>query len=140
MMGRPVVLLQDLEVEESGAPAPARKVAATYCLDIGLSKLSLVPRDQEDTGSPHSQSITLLIDNIQVICAASDFMCFLDQFHAKLDEEERARAVLLQYVTEDTVRRRICFLEDSEVAKEKFVKAMTALWLEKRNDGSGFYL
>jgi len=113
---------------------PCSKVPATYFLDRGLTKLSVLPTDAHA-----SEAIMLLVDNIQVICPASDFMLFFDQIQARLDESEKARAVLLQYVTEDTERKRLCFLEESEAAKDRFVQALTALWLEKRNDHSMWF-
>lgn len=121
----------DTEGEEF---SPCSKVAATYFLDRGLTKLSVLPTDAHA-----SEAIMLLVDNIQVICPASDFMLFFDQIQARLDESEKARAVLLQYVTEDTERKRLCFLEESEAAKDRFVQALTALWLEKRNDHSMWF-
>lgn len=113
-----------------------KKVPATYQLDErALSKLSILPANSDDLSS----AITILIDSIQVICPATDFMLFFEQVGSKLDESEKNRAVLLQYVTEDTERRRVCFLEESEPAKERFVQALTALWLEKRNDHSMWF-
>lgn len=139
--GRPVTLLvgqRGTPRTEGSSPQPAKppggKVSATYFLDRALTKLSIFPEDPTQ-----AQAVSLLVDNIQVICPASDFMFFFDQMEARLDDSEKARAVLLQYVTEDTERKRLCFLEESENAKDKFVQALTALWLEKRNDHSMWF-
>jgi len=140
--GRPVTLLEGFEgghaeLPREGArePQPSwNKLPAMYYLDRALSTLSIQPND-----SSKSSAITLLIDNIQVICPVSDFMLFFEQIETNLDESEKARAVLLQYTTEDTERKRVCFLEESEHSKERFVQALTALWLEKRNDHSMWF-
>eukprot|EP00747_Dinoflagellata_sp_TGD_P182587 gnl/TRDRNA2_/TRDRNA2_36893_c0_seq1.p1 gnl/TRDRNA2_/TRDRNA2_36893_c0~~gnl/TRDRNA2_/TRDRNA2_36893_c0_seq1.p1 ORF type:complete len:280 (-),score=55.41 gnl/TRDRNA2_/TRDRNA2_36893_c0_seq1:68-907(-) len=137
--GRTVTLLSGVQSPRQQAPnteepkQSCSKIPATYSLDRALTKLSIVPNE------PDSSAISLLIDNIQVICPASDFMLYFDKVDASLDESEKARAVLLQYVTEDTERKRLCFLEESETAKDRFVQALTALWLEKRNDHSMWF-
>lgn len=110
------------------------RIPATYFLDRGLSKLLIQPATGIDMAA-----ITVIIDNIQVICPATDFMIFLDQVDKKLNNSEKSCAVLLQYVTEDTERKRVCFLEESEGAKNSFVQALTSLWLEKRNDHSMWF-
>lgn len=137
--GREVVLLEGFEnlraeKEMSLAASACNKVHATYFLDSSLSKFSILPKD-----AVSSPSITLPIDNIQVICPVSDFMVFFDRIETHLDESEKTRAVLLQYVTEEAQRRRVCFLEESERAKDHCVQALTALWLEKRNDHSMWF-
>lgn len=75
----------------------------------------------------------------QVICPAADFLLFLERAEALLDEAEKKRAVMLQFSDEDCEGRRICFLEESPTAKENFVQALTAIWLEKRNDHSMWF-
>lgn len=132
--GRAITLLNGLDEASEGQSAVLEKIPAMYHLDRALTKLSILPGNGADTAA-----IAIMVDSIQVICPATDFMLFYDQVDAKLDESERGRAVLLQYVTEDTQRKRVCFLEDSEVAKDHFVQALTALWLEKRNDHSMWF-
>lgn len=118
------------------------KIPAMYYLDRALTKLSILPADSRSDGGVTGNSsslITIPVDNIQVICPATDFMLFFDQVDAGLSDAEKARAVLLQYTTEDSERKRVCFVEETETAKERFVQALTALWLEKRNDHSMWF-
>jgi len=121
----------------AGARNRAR-IPAVYFLDRSMSKISFFP-----TANDHCNGATvLLVNNIQVICPASEIMLFFDQnlAEAKLIDTEKSRAVLLQYATEDSLeRRRICFLEESENARDRFVQALTSLWLEKRNDHSMWF-
>merc|ERR1711908_218634 len=116
-----------------------QKVPSRYFLDSSLSVLSFAwsPLDDGDAlrnridGTPNDIAMAVEISNIQVVCPASDFIFFFDEVEAQLDQSERMRAVLLQYINEMTGdRRRICFLEESEDARDKFVHAITALWLE----------
>ena len=153
LAGRPVTLLKEVEDHVLGGSADdtlkpkSERISATYRLDRGLSTLSFdvaaPPLKEADSGGSVEHIIqpvvSLLIDNIQVICPASDFVFFFDQMETKLDETEKSRAVLLQYKIDDsgTQRKRLCFLEESSSAKEKFVQALTALWLDKRNQAGG---
>jgi len=132
--GRAITLLAGFNEAGSDASVPIKEVPAMYHLDRGLAKLSILPANGVDA-SP----ITIMVDNIQVICPAKDFMLIIDQLDERLDKAEKGRAVLLQYVTEDTERKRVCFLEESDAAKDRFVQALTALWLEKRNDHSMWF-
>jgi len=134
--GRAVTLLTGLAEAPEGlatATAPGR-VPAMYHLDRSLAKLSILPANEAER-----PPLTIPVDSIQVICPATDFVLLVDQVDAKLSELEKSRAVLLQYTTEDTQRRRTCFLEESEAAREDFVQALTALWLERRNDHSMWF-
>lgn len=147
--GRSVTLLMgtDFQSESSAGTkdmhvqalreAPS-KVQAMYYLDRELSKLSILSTDSE-SGESAMQPITIMVDNIQVICPLTDFMLLADVVEAQLDEGERARAALLQFKTEGNTQKRVCFLEESESAKDRFVQALTALWLEKRNDHSMWF-
>lgn len=139
--GRAIVLL--IGIPDSETPlSVCTKLPAMYYLDRALTKLTILPAESRDIDSNESNTksvITISVDNIQVICPATDFMLFFDQVEAQLDESEQRRAVLLQYTTEDTERKRVCFLEDSEHAKDRFVQALTALWLEKRNGHSMWF-
>lgn len=115
-----------------------KKVPATFFLDRALTKMSIL---FSDAGSGESEvpPIIILVENIQVICPLTDFMLLSDVIEAQLDESERARAALLQYVNEEKEPKRVCFLETSESGKDRFVQAVTALWLEKRNDHSMWF-
>lgn len=112
------------------------KVPARYFLDRALTRISIMPVEQagESLASRASLADTILVDSIQVICTATDFKLFADHVEFQLDDAERRRAVLIQYLTEvqPKQRRRACFLEATPQDKDRFVQAMTALWLEKR--------
>lgn len=139
--GRTVTLLTGTGFQSPDVPQAnvetSSKVQAMYYLDKELTKLSIYPK--ETPGESPIQPITILVQNIQVICPLTDFMLLSDTVEAQLDESERARAALLQFKTESAKQRRVCFLEESEDAKDRFVQALTALWLEKRSDHSMWF-
>lgn len=112
-----------------------QKINAKYCLDRGLTKLTIMPVDPGANCKP----VAILVDNIQVVCPLTDFMLLSDVVEAQLDESERSRAALVQYLAESGESQRVCFLEESENAKDRCVQALTALWLEKRNDHSMWF-
>lgn len=129
--------------QSESPPCKFKRTPARYMIDRALNKVSIfdVPGDRANSSSA-SVADTILVDNVQVICGAADFTLFADHLDAQLDETERRRAVLIQYLKDDgktSLRRRICFLEATPQDKDRFVQAMTALWLEKRNDGSAWY-
>lgn len=132
-VGQPVTILTGIDSSDE-SPAGCVRTPARYTVDKSLTTLSFVPADDGD--EPVSR---IPVDNIQVICPAMDFMLFVDKVEGELDEKEKSRAVLVQYVTADTERKRVCFLAHSETEKDRFVQALTALWLEKRNDHSMWF-
>lgn len=139
--GRPITLLSNFEhaekgLDDEGNAKACLRTPAKYRLDSTLVKLTIT-----DIGGPEprDEPINIPIDNIQVICPATEFMLFFDQVEGQLDQGEKQRAVLLQYQLSDSPRARLCFLEESELAKDKFVQALTALWLEKRSDNSMWF-
>lgn len=101
---------------------------ASYTLDPSLSVLTI--RTSRDI-------IPIMVDRIQLICPAADFMVFFG--NDVLTNEEKDRAVFVQYITTVSERHRVCFLEESTAAKTKFVQALTALWLEKRNEDAMWF-
>jgi len=120
------------------SPCQCQKVAATYYLDRALTKISiLLPGDADDVKA--QPPITILVDNIKVVCAMTEFMLLSEAMESQLDEAERSRAALIQYLAEDNTPKRVCFLEESESAKDRSIQALTALWLEKRNDHSMWF-
>jgi len=140
--GRNIMLLSGVHAtpdHEAGDESVriCNKIPAMYYLDRGLTKLSVFPIEAKE--NTDSGVITVLVDNIQVICPAIDCMSSFDYVEQQLDESERERAVFLQYSAEDAKGRRLCFLEESEHAMDRFVQALTALWLEKRNDHSMWF-
>jgi len=145
--GRSITVLSDFPEEtprakEGEQPAiVCQRSTAKYFLDRALTRISILPMELAgDANSAVTQGSVhnILVENIQVICTATDFTLFADRLESQLDEAERRRAVLLQYLKEEPKgqRRRVCFLEASAQDKERFVQALTALWLEKRNHNS----
>lgn len=165
--GRPITLLQGLteacgfsdqqsvDQDDTTALPKFSKVSARYSLNRGFTKLSIEPCDVAEPAVPGMQRglaqsaqasasadtgpLGIMVDNIQVICPATDFMLLFEQVNTNLNDDEKLCAILLQYIAEDTERKRVCFLEESEAAKDRFVQALTALWLEKRNDHSMWF-
>lgn len=135
LKGRSVTRLEvrTAEDELTASGKIHQRVPATYQLDQTVSSLSLVPKSKSDT-----VAITIDMDDVQVICAAVDHPLFQEQFGAMLNDVEKSCAVIMQYrcgVKGEMVKR-ICILEESEDAKERFVKALTAIWLGGRNTHS----
>lgn len=126
--------------EESNTMRACKRIEGKYFLDRALTRISILPLETQCEEAA-ALAGTILVDNIQVICTATDFMMFAEQIQSQLHESERSRAVLLQWVKEDNKaqKRRICFLEASPQDKDRFVQALTALWLEKRNDHSMWF-
>lgn len=127
--GRAITLLGP-----DAAGPPASRIPATLFIDRGLSMLSIL----HTSGAPASP-VTILIDSIQVICPVTDFMMLADRPAAQLEESERSCAVLLQYSTEALEHQRLCLLEESEAARERFLQVLTALWLEQRDNHSMWF-
>lgn len=144
-VGRSVTLLQSsclhaaTDGEDVSDTCAAFKTAqATYHVDRAVTKLFIIPA--ADSCETASQPITVSVDSIQVICALTDFVLLSDVVGARLGEEERTRAVLLQFKADDDGKQqRVCFLECSQAGRDQFVQALTALWLERRNDHSMWF-
>jgi len=132
--GRSITLLTMVPQGFQNASVTLARVSATYYLDHNLTKFSIVPASEASLSC-----IPILVDSIQVVCPATDFTLFFDQMDGALNESEKNRAVLVKYGTGEWDRKRVCFLEESDLAKEQFVQALTALWLEKRNGHSMWF-
>lgn len=147
--GRNITLLSGFDVEQTPRPDSqlpgqnCQRIPARFFMDRALTRISVLPVHQSSgDGAPQDFSPleeSILVDSIQVICTATDFMLFADQVESELDESERRRAILLQYMKDKGERRRVCFLEATPQDKDRFVQALTALWLEKRNDSSKWF-
>eukprot|EP00928_Gymnodinium_smaydae_P023269 TRINITY_DN19269_c0_g1_i1.p1 TRINITY_DN19269_c0_g1~~TRINITY_DN19269_c0_g1_i1.p1 ORF type:complete len:351 (+),score=80.61 TRINITY_DN19269_c0_g1_i1:135-1055(+) len=146
-LGRGVTLLSggkdldDFAGSTGGGGGAVERIVSTYMIDGSLTRLSILPCMP---GNGHVEGARIEIRKIQSVCSATDIMMMLDQMDAVLTEAEKARAIILQYLEEDeasgtSAKRRVCFLEQSALAKEQFVEAVTALWLEKRNDHSMWF-
>lgn len=133
--GRAVTLVEGVgDLDQSAVFA---KLPAMYYVDRALTKLSVLPAAV--AGETQAPAITVVLERIQVICPASDLILLVDQVDDKLDASEKVRAVFVQYGTDDDTRRRVCFLEESQSAQERCIQALTALWLERRNDHSMWF-
>jgi len=121
--GCPISLL------ESGA-----KVDGSYRLDADLDVLSINPDSKVSSVAKH----TCVVNRIQVICPAAEFAWIVEDIDvlASLSEADKGKAILIQYSSDDDDRARVCFLEQNSGKRDRFVQAMTALWLEKRNEQS----
>eukprot|EP00811_Abedinium_folium_P002600 NODE_12388_length_1227_cov_11.265455.p1 GENE.NODE_12388_length_1227_cov_11.265455~~NODE_12388_length_1227_cov_11.265455.p1 ORF type:complete len:257 (+),score=53.00 NODE_12388_length_1227_cov_11.265455:2-772(+) len=98
------------------------KLSAVVYLNLALTKLTFYPDMESDFFV-----ISVLVDHVQVVCAALAFKQFHDRFGCVLSEKDMGRAVLLQYTTEDFERKVICFLEVTGRARDTFVDALTAI-------------
>lgn len=78
------------------------------------------------------QLVMILVDDIQMVCTAKDFDYSFDE--GCLTKSERDLTVLIQHITESDECSRVFFRVDGEFTKDRFVKSLTALWLEKRCD------
>eukprot|EP00929_Paragymnodinium_shiwhaense_P014426 TRINITY_DN122331_c0_g1_i1.p1 TRINITY_DN122331_c0_g1~~TRINITY_DN122331_c0_g1_i1.p1 ORF type:complete len:288 (+),score=55.40 TRINITY_DN122331_c0_g1_i1:184-1047(+) len=133
--GRTVILIEELPRIAAGEEQAFIKTQALYQLDHDVTTLTI--RGQ-------ACSLAVPLGDIQTICPAIDSMMILGKVEEMLDSSEKHRAIMLQYLQEDDrdgvpSRKRVCFVEESEDAKEQFVQALTALWLEKRNDHSMWF-
>lgn len=123
---------------EKPSTAGVSKVSANYCLDRSLGTLS-IRAEHDDVGHHKECSFSISVDSIQVICPATDFMLFFDQVDTQLTRQEKGRAILLQYTDGGLQRKRVCLLEESDSARDRFIQALTTLWLEKRSDHSMWF-
>jgi len=141
--GRQVTLVGTLEVTrevtgEDSVPA-CRRIAAMCHLDQAHTRLSVRPLE---TGDCAEMAATVRINDILVICSASDRAELLDWLVEDLDPSEKACVIFLEYASNPenlNERKRLCFLEESEAARDGFLQAFTALWLEKRTNHSVWF-
>jgi len=114
-------------------------VPAMYYLDRSGTRLSIRP---QAANGVMTEAFSITIENIQVICPVTDIATCSSQLESSnLSAAEQRCAVLLQYCEEDAKvdRRRCCLIVDSEAARDDFVQALMALWLERRNDHSMWF-
>lgn len=126
---RTIVLLCACPMPANSPLCTGVRIPSLYRFDPGLTILTLTPSMESKAAV-----ITIHICNLQVVCAAEDYLQFFDDQEDKdvLSPSERETAVLIQYLTEPGEHRRICFLTGSARAREKFVSAITALWQGRR--------
>ncbi|CAJ1337406.1 unnamed protein product [Effrenium voratum] len=111
------------------------RVPAKYYLDHNHSALSFLP------GGKDISCVVIMMDAIQAICALTDGMMQITQWESHLTEMEKKCGVLLKYRDDDAAQssREICFLEESEAAKDLFIHVLTVLWLEKPQSHSVWF-
>jgi len=129
--GWPVTLLGPYPTDVDYALKDFSKIPATCYFDRALTRLTVFPHKLRD-----SDIVLIDVDSLQVICAATDFMPVLVGAESCLDNSEKNRSVLIHFVMEETQRKRIVFIMDTEHTKARFLQALTGLWLEKRVDRS----
>eukprot|EP00811_Abedinium_folium_P004114 NODE_13786_length_1147_cov_2.800000.p1 GENE.NODE_13786_length_1147_cov_2.800000~~NODE_13786_length_1147_cov_2.800000.p1 ORF type:complete len:268 (-),score=58.48 NODE_13786_length_1147_cov_2.800000:97-900(-) len=132
MSGRPITLLSPSPVPVDPRFCDPGKIPAWLYYDPLDVRLCIA--------SPffgEALSLDIDVENLFVICAATDFPAFLERgVDVPLTTSEEDRVVLLQYELPDNSGRtsRICFLEDSTINVHNCVRALSVLWLERRNE------
>lgn len=113
-----------------------RKVHARYVLDRSHAALSILPQGRTDI-----DAVVVFMEAIKVICSVPDSVLFMAQWGLSLSKMEQNCGVLMQYCCEDEASgvREICFLEESEAAKDTFIEGLTSLWLQKPEKHSLWY-
>ncbi|CAE7246221.1 Icl1e [Symbiodinium microadriaticum] len=107
--------------------APIWRVPTKYYLDHNHSSLSFFP------GGADGTDLSIMMDAILGICSLSDSMMLIAQWESHLTDMEKNCGVLLKYRSNDAKASgcEVCFLEESEAAKDMFIHILTVLWLEK---------
>eukprot|EP00811_Abedinium_folium_P035876 NODE_8633_length_1480_cov_7.886179.p1 GENE.NODE_8633_length_1480_cov_7.886179~~NODE_8633_length_1480_cov_7.886179.p1 ORF type:complete len:332 (-),score=69.17 NODE_8633_length_1480_cov_7.886179:410-1405(-) len=111
------------------APGQCRKLRATLNMSRTLTHLTIVP--EWNSGE---MPVTIAMNSISVLCPASAYQAIFSQIAPQLNDSERTRAVLLQYVTPSFECNNVCFLDESGRPHDGFILAFVELWLEKRKD------
>lgn len=94
---------------------------AIYHIDIIMKQMRIVPKNNY-TIAP----IWIRFENILVIGPAGDFVLFFDP-NKKLSKEDLLRATVLQYISAEGHRRRLCFLLETQNEQRQFVSMFTFL-------------
>ncbi|CAK9001123.1 unnamed protein product [Durusdinium trenchii] len=130
VQGRHAMLLNSTE-----EAIPLVRHPAKYFLDDNHSALSFLP------GGTELEPVVIMMDAIQAICSLTDSMLRITQWDLHLTELEKNCGILLKYRDDDAEQtsKEICFLEESEAAKELFVTVLTVLWLEKPHSHSVWF-
>eukprot|EP00930_Biecheleria_cincta_P055688 TRINITY_DN41983_c0_g1_i1.p1 TRINITY_DN41983_c0_g1~~TRINITY_DN41983_c0_g1_i1.p1 ORF type:complete len:309 (-),score=38.12 TRINITY_DN41983_c0_g1_i1:230-1135(-) len=144
--GRPVILVLHNSSEvragmsgmsAKGDPVPhLRKVHAKYVLDRSHAALSILPQGRIDI-----DSVVVYMEAIRVISSVPESVLFMAQWGSSLSRMEQNCGVIMQYCCEDETSgvKEICFLEESEAAKDTFIEGLTALWLQEPQKHSLWY-
>ncbi|CAE7449146.1 unnamed protein product [Symbiodinium natans] len=131
-----MLLLNSPEAEAHGAPI--WRVPTKYYLDHNHSSLSFSP------GGTDGSHLAIMMDAIQGICSLTDSMMLIAQWESHLTDVEKNCGVLLKYRCDDAKASgcsgcEVCFLEESEAAKDMFIHSLTVLWLEKPQPHSAWF-
>eukprot|EP00438_Fugacium_kawagutii_P030333 Skav223216 [mRNA] locus=scaffold2231:59260:65773:+ [translate_table: standard] len=130
VQGRHAMLLNNLDEDSTPLRIPAK-----YFLDSNHSALSFLP------GGSEIVPVVIMMEAIQAICSLTDSMTRIAQWELHLTDLEQKCGVLLKYRDDDAAQssKEICFLEESEAAKDSFVHVLTILWLEKPQSHSVWF-
>jgi len=124
--GRPVVFF-GWSAAQNEVVGKFERIQATFFVDECHTRLTI-----NSVEANERQLVMILVDDIQMVCAAKDFDYGFDD--GCLTKSERDLTVLIQHMTESDECSRVFFRVDGEFTKDRFVKSLTALWLEKRCD------
>ncbi|CAK9001288.1 Caltractin ICL1e (Centrin-5) [Durusdinium trenchii] len=131
VQGRHAMLLNSTEEAKCTSP-----VAARYFLDDNHSALSFLP------GGTELEPVVIMMDAIQAICSLTDSMLRITQWDLHLTELEKncgkVDMFCNRYRDDDAEQtsKEICFLEESEAAKDEIDEIREAFNLFD-TDGSG---
>jgi len=130
VQGRHAMLLNS-----SNQAVSLSRIPAKYFLDSNHSALSFLPNGSE------IPPVVIMMESIQAVCSLTDSMMRIAQWELHLTELEQKCGVLLKYRDDDAAHtsKEICFLEESEAAKDVFVNVLTVLWLEKPQSHSVWF-
>jgi len=126
MYGRPVVFL-GWSAAKNEVVGKFDRIQATFYVDESHSRLTI-----KSVEACERLLVMILVDDIQMVCTAKDFDYSFDE--GCLTKSERDLTVLIQHITESDECSKVFFRVDGEFTKDRFVKSLTALWLEKRCD------
>lgn len=124
--GRAITLVMPCSASEN-TTCTMCKVSSMRYLNLSLTALIINPLEATDL-----PSFTITLDNVQSICSFAESTPLWCKFDSVLDEGERARAVLLLHIVEGAKSDHLCFLEDSEHSKNRFIHELREIWIEKR--------
>jgi len=124
--GRAITLLAPCPLASETNKVKLSKIPSMRYLNLSLTTLMIHPVEEDEF-----PSISILLDNVQAICSATESPLFRE-LEPVLDEPEKGRAVLLLHKVEGTGRSQVCFLEESERSKDRFIQELREIWIEKR--------
>merc|ERR1712137_181853 len=128
MGGRTITLLTPCPLESQDNVSVCEPITSTLYLDLALLTLTIHPVELKE-----SIGITILIDSMQAISSAAEFVDLPRQMEFALNVTDKRRGVLLQYIdAADGIKKHVCFLEESERMKGRCIQELRVIWLERR--------